>query len=127
MKAIRSGGIKSDVRYVTTAFSSARRCVNERKVERFEDRAARLCLTLATPSLWLGVALCLLEQPFSFLVPNDYDDMARIHRLSQLIIYIKRKILKPNKLVFRRGKLCVMSSEKSTEGRNQKVLGFSIS
>ena len=35
MKAIRSGGIKSDVRYVTTAFSSARTCVNERKVERF--------------------------------------------------------------------------------------------
>jgi hypothetical protein len=48
--------------------------------------------------------------------PSDNSDgMARIHKLSLWIIDIKRKILEPNKLVFRRGKLRVVPSEKCTE------------
>ena len=123
MKAIRRGGIKSDVRYVTTAFSSARRWVNERKGGKFwerrdEDRDARLCLTLLTPNLWLGVALR------RALNLNNSDNVVRIHKLSLWIIYIKRKILKPNKLIFRRGKLGVVPSKKRTFGTS--VRGFNL-
>ena len=45
--------------------------------------------------------------------------MARIHKLSLRIIDIKRKILEPNKLVFRRGKLHVVPSKEGTESRNE--------
>ena len=54
------------------------------------------------------------------MAPNDSDSMAQIHELSLWIIDVKRKILKPNKLVFRRGKLCVMPSKKRTREWNQK-------
>ena len=45
--------------------------------------------------------------------------MARIHKLSLRIIDIKRKILEPNKLVFRRGKLHVVPSKEGTESQNE--------
>ncbi len=51
--------------------------------------------------------------------------MTRVHKLSLRIINMKCKILEPDKLVFRRGKLHVMPSKESTENQN-KVSRFDL-
>lgn len=67
------------------------------------------------PNFWLG-AIHGMQRASSF-----DTNTTRIHRLYPSdIIDIKRKIFKPNKLVFRRSEFLTVSTKKSTKSQKKK-------